>query len=135
MSGGSFTLRFDPYFENNGFTMRIITAVVFALTLSACAVFDPLVFKIDIPQGNYIEQQDVDRLRVGMNKEQVRFVLGSPVSENAFQNDDWHYVYHLKPGRGSIYQRNLTVHFEDGIVARLSGDFETPDSFFTPLEN
>ncbi|RUO30531.1 outer membrane protein assembly factor BamE [Aliidiomarina sanyensis] len=115
--------------------MRIITAFAFALLLSACAVFDPLVYKIDIPQGNYIEQQDVDRLRIGMSKEQVRYVLGSPVSENAFRADDWHYVYHLKPGRGSIYQRNLTVHFEYGTVARLSGDFEVPEAFYTPLEN
>ncbi|WP_194757309.1 outer membrane protein assembly factor BamE [Aliidiomarina indica] len=115
--------------------MRIITALALAFALTNCAVFDPLVYKIDIPQGNYVEQQDIDQLRVGMTKEQVRFVLGSPVAENAYRSGEWHYVYRLKPGRGSVTTRHLTVHFDNELVASLSGDYETPEDFYTPLDD
>ncbi|TRW49375.1 outer membrane protein assembly factor BamE [Aliidiomarina halalkaliphila] len=115
--------------------MRIITALALAFALTNCAVFDPLVYKIDIPQGNYMEQQDIDQLRIGMTKEQVRFVLGSPVAENAYRSGEWHYVFRLKPGRGSVTSRQLTVYFENDLVARLSGDFDTPEDFYTPLDD
>ena len=36
------------------------------------------VYRIDIPQGNFIEQKQIDRLRVGMSREQVEYVMGSP---------------------------------------------------------
>jgi len=114
--------------------MRFIGVLVIALTLSACSIFDPLVYRIDIPQGNYIEQKDVDKLRVGMSQEQVEYVLGSPVAENVFRGDVWHYVYRLKPGRGKVTTRELIIYFEDERVKRIEGDFDTPEDFYTPLD-
>jgi len=115
--------------------MRIITAFLLAGLISGCAVIDPLVYKIDIPQGNYIEQHDVDRLRVGMNREQVAYVLGSPVAENMFRADTWHYVYHLKPGRGEKVRRELVVHFDGDQLDSIGGDFEPHEDFYTPLDS
>lgn len=115
--------------------MRLISLLAVVLTLSACSVFSSLVYRIDIPQGNYLEQKDVDKLRVGMNQEQVAYILGTPVAENAFRTDTWHYVYRLKPGRGQIVTRQLVVHFEQQQVVRLEGDFTIPDDFYTPLEH
>ncbi|CUS49359.1 MAG: beta barrel protein insertion system component BamE [Idiomarinaceae bacterium HL-53] len=114
--------------------MRLIGIAFLGVLLAGCSVFDPLVYKIDIPQGNYLEQRDVDNLRVGMTHEQVAYVLGTPVAENAFRNDTWQYVYRLKPGRGDIVVRTLLVHFENGRVSRISGDFEEPEDFFVPLD-
>ncbi len=73
-----------------------ILAITIAISLSACSSW---VYRIDIPQGNFLEQKDINKLQVGMNKEQVKFVLGSPVVEDAFNNDTWHYIYLLKSGR------------------------------------
>ncbi|RTE86902.1 MULTISPECIES: outer membrane protein assembly factor BamE [Gammaproteobacteria] len=114
--------------------MKFLGIAVFVMFLAGCSVFDPLVYKIDIPQGNYLEQRDVDNLRVGMTHEQVTYVLGSPVAEDAFRNDTWHYIYRLKPGRGDIVTRELFVHFENGRVVSISGDFETPEDFNVPLD-
>lgn len=114
--------------------MKKIALAFIALSLSACSIIDPLVYKIDIPQGNYIEQRDVDQLRVGMSREQVKFVLGKPVVENAFRNDTWHYVFRLKPGRGDIVTREAIVHFENDRVVRLTGDFDVPEEFHIPLD-
>ncbi|MCO4321995.1 outer membrane protein assembly factor BamE [Aliidiomarina quisquiliarum] len=114
--------------------MRFIGFLVIALTLSACSIFEPLVYRIDIPQGNYIEQKDVDKLRVGMSQEQVEYVLGTPVAENAFRSGAWHYIYHLKPGRGPITTRELIIYFTDERVTNIEGDFNIPENFFIPLD-
>ena len=74
------------------FRITILTAV---LSLSACSSW---VFRYDVPQGNYLEQKNIDKLQVDMTKEQVKFILGSPVVVDAFNDDSWHYVYKLKSG-------------------------------------
>lgn len=114
--------------------MRLPLAIAATLLLTHCAVIDPLVYKIDIPQGNYIEQRDVDNLRVGMTQEQVRFVLGAPVAENAFASNEWHYLFRLKPGRGEVQLRQMTLNFEDGRLTSVTGDYEPHADFYTPLE-
>ncbi|MGX5914518.1 outer membrane protein assembly factor BamE [Aliidiomarina sp. Khilg15.8] len=113
--------------------MKVAILGAVMLGLSACSIIDPMVYKINIPQGNYIEQRDVDNLRVGMTREQVEFVLGSPVLENTFRNGSWIYMYRLKPGRGDIVTRELTVNFENDLLASISGDFEEDEQFNTPL--
>jgi len=112
---------------------RVLT-VVLALSLSACSSW---VFRIDIPQGNYLEQKDIDKLQIAMTKEQVKFILGSPVVLDAFNNDTWNYVYRFKSGRNSNLdaQKHFEVKFENNLVVSASGDFELPESFYTPMVN
>ena len=69
-----------------------VAIIITALTLSACSSW---VYRYDVPQGNYLEQKSIDKLQVGMTKEQVKFILGSPVVVDAFNNDTWNYVYKL----------------------------------------
>lgn len=96
------------------------------------------IYRIDIPQGNFLDQKDVNKLRVQMSKEQVRFVLGNPVVSDSFNNDTWYYIYDMKRGmskRGSDIRRELKVHFEDGRVKSISGTFDEPEDFNTPLDS
>jgi len=106
--------------------------VVAALSLSACSNW---IYRIDIPQGNFLEQKDINKLRVQMTKEQVRFVLGNPVAENAFDDHIWHYFYALKGGRGTNFEKQLVATFDnEGHLLDISGDFEKPANFNTPLD-
>ncbi len=109
-------------------------AVVIALSLSACSSW---VYRIDIPQGNYLEQKNIDKLQINMTKEQVKFVLGSHVVVDSFNDDTWHYVYKLKSGRSAKFnmQKNFTLKFENDLLVSASGDFEVPESFYTPMVN
>jgi outer membrane protein assembly factor BamE len=111
-----------------------ILAVVIALSLSACSSW---VYRIDIPQGNYLEQKDIDKLQISMTKEQVKFVLGSPVLVDSFNDDTWHYVYKLKSGRSDKLnkQKNFMVKFENDLLVTASGDFELSENFHTPMVN
>jgi outer membrane protein assembly factor BamE len=103
---------------------RILPVVLVAL--SGCG-FVPQIpgvkpYRIDIQQGNYVSQDMVAQLRPGMSKEQVRLVLGTPLLTDVFHADRWDYVYWRdRPGE-KRESRKLTVHFEDGKLARLDGD-------------
>jgi outer membrane protein assembly factor BamE len=78
--------------------------------------------KIDIQQGNFVSQEMVDKLKPGMSKDQVRFILGTPLVTDIFHADRWDYVYyHLAPS-GRREQRRMAVYFSDGKLTRVDGD-------------
>jgi len=106
--------------------------IAIALSLSACSSW---VYRIDIPQGNYLEQKNIDKIQVGMTKEQVKFVLGSPVMIDAFDKDTWNYVYRFKSGRSKKLdmQKSFTIKFEDDKLVSAEGDFELSENFNTPF--
>ena len=109
-----------------------VAIMITALTLSACSSW---VFRYDIAQGNYLEQQSIDKLQVGMTKEQVKFILGSPVVVDAFDNDTWNYVYKLKSGQNKDLdqRKQFIINFSDDKLVSASGDFELSDKFNTPF--
>lgn len=113
--------------------MLLRTAIIAtALSLSACSSW---VYRIDIPQGNYLEQKSIDKIQIGMTKEQVKFILGSPVLVDTFDNNTWNYLYRLKSGTSKDLnmQKNFTIKFEDNKLVSADGDFELSENFNTPF--
>ena len=85
------------------------------------------VYKLDINQGNYLSQDYVDKLKVGQTKQQVRFLLGTPLLVSPFRPDRWDYVYEFSR-QGQVQERRIfTVYFVDDKLARWEGD-EMPAS-------
>lgn len=113
---------------------RILALSFFFFLLSGCSVLEKLVYRIDINQGNYVEEQAVAQLKQGMSKEQVRFVLGSPMLVENGYPDTWFYIYHHTPGHKKTIQKNLIVSFNDsGKLTDIQGDFEQSDTFYDSL--
>ncbi len=107
---------------------QLILILVLALTQIGCSVDSlPFVYRPDVRQGNYIDEDMVATLRAGMTRSQVKFVLGSPMIEDPFQPDRWDYVSRLQPGHGEAEQKRLTVFFEGDRLVRVTGDFEPQD--------
>lgn len=108
--------------------------VILVISLSACSSW---VFRRDIPQGNYLEQKDIDKLQIAMTKEQVKFVLGSPVVMDSFHDDTWHYVYKFKSGRNDKLnsQKQFIITFKEDKLVTAEGDFKLAESFYTPMIN
>lgn len=79
-------------------------------------------YRVDVRQGNYVDQEMVAKLRPGMTRDQVRFALGTPLVADMFHADRWDYVYRLQPGKGDVQLRHLVVFFVDDKLARVGGD-------------
>ena len=112
--------------------MRNKTLLFTALSI-AMLLTSGCVYRIDIPQGNYVEQKQVEQLRAGMSREQVEFVLGSPMLTDAFDNRTWHYLYYLKPGWEEAQRKTLEAHFANDKLVSISGDFPAPKAFNSGL--
>lgn len=94
--------------------------VALAVLLATGVVSSGCVYRVAVQQGNFLDPRQVSQLQDGMTRSQVRFLLGTPMLPDAFDNDRWDYVYYLKLGRGGITeQRRLTVFFADDRVARI----------------
>ena len=105
------------------------------IMVSACTTPSiPGAYKIDIPQGNVITQDMVDKLKLGMDKSQVVFALGSPMLVDVFHQERWDYVYSLQPGGEDRQQRRITLFFEDGKLKRVEGDVKAGSTQRTPQE-
>ena len=97
----------------------------FALTaLSACSTLQfPGVYKITIEQGNVVTQEMVDQLKPGMSKDQVEYIMGSPLIKDTFNGERWDYVYNIKKGSATREQYRMTIFFKAGNLDHFSGDF------------
>lgn len=82
----------------------------------------PLVYKIDIQQGNLITQNMVAQLQPGMDKDKVRLIMGTPLLEDTFHADRWDYIYSLQQGGAKREQRRIALYFEGDKLARIKGD-------------
>jgi len=104
-------------------------AALVALGLTAGCSFDSVVgvvdpYRIDVRQGNYVDQEMLSQLRRGMTRDQVRYVLGSPLVVDLFRKDRWDYVYRFRPGRGEVQQRTISLYFAGDALDRVEGDVE-----------
>lgn len=85
-----------------------------ALLLGAC------IFRIDIQQGNLLEESVIDQVAVGMTRSQVQFLLGSPMIADSFHENRWDYTYYFKQGRSQETERRwFIVYFEADRVVNL----------------
>ena len=100
--------------------------VAAALSLAGCGSFTSWLdaYTIDIQQGNYVSQEMVSQLKLGMSKEQVRFVLGTPLLTDIFHADRWDYVYYHKPPGGKTQRRALAVFFRDDKLVQVMRDID-----------
>ena len=106
---------------------RILPLVIAALLPACKSVEMPRIpgvtpYRMVIQQGNFISQEMVSQLKPGMTKEQVRFVLGTPLVTDIFHADRWDYVFFRETADGKREQRNLSVVFENSKLARVLGD-------------
>jgi outer membrane protein assembly factor BamE len=93
---------------------------VFGLIVGVLMSLSGCVYRIDIQQGNFLEDKDIDRVTVGMTRVQVRSLLGTPMVADPFQSSRWDYVYYLKRGHlKKPVQRNFIVFFQDDKVSRI----------------
>jgi outer membrane protein assembly factor BamE len=99
--------------------------VFFSLLLAGCSL--PTLptlapYRMDIQQGNVVTQEMISKLKPGMTRSQVRFVLGTPLVVDPFRTNRWDYVYLYEKAGRLVEQRHIAVIFEDDKLVRIEGD-------------
>ena len=97
--------------------MRALFLALSLIALSGCSI----IYKLPTRQGNVIEQKDLDKLKVGMTRDQVKFVMGTPIASTPFRSDRWDYVGYYKSPRGDVTTRSVTLYFDKDTLARMEG--------------
>lgn len=95
-------------------------AVLLLMMTAGCSTLERVVYRPDINQGNYLTTTDVAKLRVGMNKQQVAYTLGTPMMSDPFSSNTWYYVFRQQPGHEKVTQQTLTLTFDSsGVLTNI----------------
>lgn len=87
-------------------------------------------YKIEVVQGNFVSKEQVELLKPGMSRDQVRQVLGTPLLASVFHADRWDYVFTLKRQGVEPQALRLTVFFKGETLERFEGDTMPSESDF-----
>ncbi len=110
----------DTQSRRHGARMRPLFALLLAPLV---ALSGACVYKMEIQQGNYVSQEAAAQLKLGMTKDQVRFVLGTPLLVDIFRDDRWDYLYWRRRANSrEVEERRFTLLFKDGTLNRIEGD-------------
>lgn len=108
---------------------RLFRAALLGVALlgTACSNVPLGVYRVDVQQGNVLTEEMLAQLTPGMEKRKVRFLLGTPILVDTFNQDRWDYIYTFARGGGTIEQRQVTLFFEDERLERIEGDVHRGD--------
>ncbi len=102
--------------------MRLIP-LLFVSLLAACSL---VTHKIDIQQGNYVDQAMIAKLKPEMTRSQVKFILGTPLITDSFHSDRWDYVYLTGKAEKVKVRHKITVVFDGDKLKNVEGDIVPP---------
>jgi outer membrane protein assembly factor BamE (lipoprotein component of BamABCDE complex) len=97
--------------------MRAILLSLLVFSLAGCSI----IYKLPTRQGNVIEQKQLDQLKVGMTRDQVKFLLGTPIATSPFRTERWDYFGYYKSPRGQVSTRTVSLYFDDNKLSKMDG--------------
>ena len=74
-------------------------------------------YRIDIVQGNAVTKEQLELLKPGLTRLQVRDILGTPLLTDPFHAHRWDYVFSLRRPNTDVQRRGVVVFFEGDRVA------------------
>lgn len=101
--------------------------VAFLMFTIGCSTVEKVVYRPDINQGNYLKPTDVSKLQKGMNKQQIVYLLGTPMMQDPFGSNTWIYVFRQQPGHQDVKQKTLKLDFDSANnLIDIQSDFPLP---------
>ena len=91
--------------------MRKILILIISLIMISCS--NASIYRVSITQGTVFKQEDINKLELGMTKDQVTYVIGQPSFENFFEKNVWNYFFQIKSGDTIELERRLKLVFDD----------------------
>lgn len=91
-------------------------------------------YRIDVQQGNVVTQEQLARVKLGMNRLQVRDALGSPLLNDAFHTDRWDYVFTLRQSGRPLQRRSVVLSFSGDVLKSIDApDLPTEREFIDSI--
>lgn len=121
----------EKYRNSLGSALSVCAALMAIGALGACSGFggastNPVnwitPYKIDVIQGNFVSKEQVEALKAGMTRGQVKDVLGTPLVASLFHADRWDYVFTLKRRGVEPQSFKYTTYFKGDVLERFEGD-------------
>lgn len=109
-----------------------IILISFVVAICSGCVSHFSAYKLDIRQGNFITPEMRDKLKLGMSRQQVRYVMGTPLLSDTFHGDRWDYIYSLAQHDTVVEKQVLTLYFEGDNLTRID-DSTMPASVPSPI--
>lgn len=106
--------------QKNLITVCLLAALSFIF--SACQPH-----RIDIQQGNKVSPENFEKLKTGLSRKQVLFLLGTPLLQDPFHQDRWDYIYYIKPGNEPVKQSRVTLYFKGDTLVKIDADDYAPE--------
>lgn len=104
--------------------MKKLMALVLAGSIFAAGCSFPGVYKMRVPQGNIVKQDMLDQLEVGMTKRQVRFIMGTPLVTDTFNDQRWDYIFLVQYGKKTLIEERIAVIFENDKLVTIEGQLK-----------
>jgi outer membrane protein assembly factor BamE len=90
-----------------------IVLLFLALFCASCSTSHfPWVYRLDIEQGNIVDDDKLAQVQTGMTKAQIKYLLGTPIIQDTFEPSRWDYFYSFRTGKGNYERRLVTLRFE-----------------------
>ncbi len=108
------------------------------LSLSGCGSLNKYVpnfiapHKVEIQQGNVITPEQLAQLKEGMTRDQVRFLLGTPLLSDIFHTNRWDYLFRLKKSDQTIEEYRLSVFFDENRLRNYTTTLAVPKTDAAP---
>jgi outer membrane protein assembly factor BamE len=83
-------------------------------------------YRLEIVQGNVITREQADRIKPGLNRAQVRDLLGSPLVTDPFHADRWDYVFTIRRQGAEPQLRRVIVRFKGDALESIDTGGELP---------
>jgi outer membrane protein assembly factor BamE len=88
--------------------------------LAALIALSGCVYRATLSQGNFLKQDELDQVEIGMTRNQVRFLLGTPMIDDPFHQNRWDYIYFLRVGRQKAsFKRWVSIYFVNDNVSEI----------------
>jgi outer membrane protein assembly factor BamE len=109
-------------------TVFFCSALIASQCLSGCTTIlenIPGVYKVEVQQGNIVDQTMIDQIRPNMTERQVLYILGSPMLIDNFRQKRWDYLYSTQPSGEERQQKKVSIVFDNSDqVIGIQGDFK-----------